>query len=103
VVRLAALTRARAPCSRAAARASIVARLTLDDLDELLGAVAAEANHATDANLQKRLDTICERLRDIEEIQGEAPSEADLRRYCKVSSQLQRLVSRQTGTVRVHR
>jgi repressor LexA len=101
--------------------ASIIARLTLDDLDELLGAVAAEANHATDAKLQKRLDTICDRLRDVEEthtddpsssrlaplfavpkytpkqgqylafihyftkIQGEAPSEADLRRYFRVS------------------
>lgn len=101
--------------------ASIVARLTLDDLDELLGAVAAVANHATNASLQKRFETICDRLRDVEEthtddssttrppplfsppkytpkqgqylafihyftkIHGEAPSEADLRRYFEVS------------------
>jgi len=101
--------------------ASIIARLTLDDIDELLGSVAAEANHSKDARLRKRLDTIYERLRDVEEahtddqsstrlapifsvpkytpkqgqylafihyytkIHGEAPSEADLQRYFKVS------------------
>ena len=101
--------------------ASIIARLTLDDIDELLGSIAAEANHSKDARLRKRLDTIYERLRDIEEahaddpsttplppifsvpkytpkqgqylafihyytkIHGEAPSEADLQRYFKVS------------------
>ena len=101
---------------------SIIARLTLDDIDELLGAVAAEANHSKDARLEKRLDTIYERLRDVEgahtddpsatrptpvfsvpkytpkqgqylafihyytKIHGEAPSEADLQRYFKVSS-----------------
>jgi repressor LexA len=101
--------------------ASIIARLTLDDIDELLGAVAAEANHAKDARLAKGLNTIYERLRDVEEahtndpsaarlapvfpvpkytpkegqylafihyyskIHGEAPSEADLQRYFKVS------------------
>ena len=101
--------------------ASIVARLTLDDLDDLLGHVAAEANHSKDARLRKRLDTIYERLRDVEEahtddsstprptpifsvpkytpkqgqylafihyytkIHGQAPSEADLQHYFKVS------------------
>jgi repressor LexA len=101
--------------------ASIVARLTLDDLDDLLGHVAAEANHSKNARLRKRLDTIYERLRDVEEahtddpsttrltpifsvpkytpkqgqylafihyytkIHGQAPSEADLQRYFKVS------------------
>jgi len=101
--------------------ASIVARLTLDDLDELLGAVAAEANHAGDARLRKRLVAVCDRLRDVEEahaddpsstrlvplfsvpkytpkqgqylafihyytkLHGEAPAEADFRRYFSVS------------------
>ena len=101
--------------------ASIIARLTLDDIDELLGSVSAEANHSSDARLRKRLDTICERLRDVEEahtddasttrvapifsvpkftpkqgqylafihyyikIHGQAPAEADLQRYFKVS------------------
>ena len=101
--------------------ASIIARLTLDDIDELLGSVAAEANHTPDARLRERLDTIYERLRKVEEahtddssdtrlapifgvpkytpkqgqylafihyytkIHSEAPSEADLQRYFKVS------------------
>ena len=101
--------------------ASIIARLTLDDIDELLGFVAAEANHSKDARLRKRFETMYERLRDIEEahtddplntlqapifgvpkytpkqgqylafihyytkIHSEAPSEADLQRYFKVS------------------
>lgn len=98
---------------------SVIARLTLDDVEELLGAVAAVANHATEAALEKRFDTIYARLRDVEEtytddpsaspkisivprytakqgqylafihhytkIHGEAPAEADLRRYFEVS------------------
>ena len=38
-------------------------RYTLDDLDELLGFVAAEANHATDKKLRKELDALCARFR----------------------------------------
>jgi len=38
-------------------------RYTLDDLDELLGFVAAEANHATDKRLRKELDGLYERVR----------------------------------------
>ncbi len=53
---------------------SIIARLTLDDIDELLGSVAAEANHSKDARLRKRLDTIYERLRDVEEAHTDDPS-----------------------------
>jgi hypothetical protein len=37
-------------------------RLTLDDLDDLLGYVAAEANHSRSKALQKELDTLYERL-----------------------------------------
>jgi hypothetical protein len=40
-----------------------VARYTLDDLDELLGFVAAEANHSTDKKMRKELDALYARLR----------------------------------------
>ncbi|HUF30595.1 MAG TPA: hypothetical protein VMM77_07995 [Gemmatimonadaceae bacterium] len=33
------------------------------DLDELLGFVAAEANHSTDKKLRKELDALYERIR----------------------------------------
>lgn len=36
--------------------------LTLDDLDELSGCVAAEANHTKDRKLGKKLDRIFERI-----------------------------------------
>ncbi len=39
-----------------------VVRYTLDDLDELLGFVAAEANHSTDKEIRKKLDTLHARL-----------------------------------------
>jgi len=42
-------------------------RYTLDDLDELLGYVAAEANHAKAKSLQKELDSLFERLREVME------------------------------------
>jgi hypothetical protein len=35
-----------------------VVRYSLDDLDELLGFVAAEANHSTDKKLRKELDAL---------------------------------------------
>ena len=35
---------------------------TLDDLDELLGYIAAEANHAENPNLVKQLDKLWDRL-----------------------------------------
>ena len=40
-----------------------VVRYTLDDLDELLGFVAAEANHSTDKKLRKELDALYVRVR----------------------------------------
>ena len=40
-----------------------VARYTLDDLDELLGFVAAEANHSGDKKIRKELDALYARLR----------------------------------------
>ncbi len=38
---------------------------TLDDLDELVGYVAAEANHAKDKKLQKEWDRLYARLADV--------------------------------------
>jgi hypothetical protein len=40
-----------------------VVQYTLDDLDELLGFVAAEANHSTDKKMRKELDALYARLR----------------------------------------
>lgn len=54
--------------------ASIVVRLDLDDLDDLLGHVAAEANHSKDVKLGKRLDRLYERLRDIAEAYTDDPA-----------------------------
>jgi hypothetical protein len=38
---------------------------TLDDLEELMGCVAAEANHAKDQKLQKELDRLFERIEEV--------------------------------------
>ena len=43
-------------------RGKYIMRCTLDDIDELLGHVAAEANHAKNKRLQKELDALHERL-----------------------------------------
>jgi hypothetical protein len=40
-------------------------RYTLDDIDDLLGYVAAEANHATDMRVQEALDWLYERLEKV--------------------------------------
>jgi len=45
------------------AGAKLAVRYTLDDLDELIGYIAAEANHMQDAALQEELDTLVERLK----------------------------------------
>jgi len=37
----------------------------LDDLEELMGYVAAEANHAKDKKLQKELDRLFERMQTV--------------------------------------
>jgi len=42
-----------------------VFRFTLEDLDELAGFVAAEANHAKDKKLRKELDHLCGRITDV--------------------------------------
>jgi len=38
---------------------------TLDDLEQLMGYVAAEANHAKDKKLQKELDRLFERIETV--------------------------------------
>ncbi|MFN8009139.1 MAG: hypothetical protein U0V70_19355 [Terriglobia bacterium] len=53
--------------ARSASR-EVVADLTLDDLDDLLGSIAAEANHATSRMLQKELDGLFDRLKKIEDL-----------------------------------
>jgi hypothetical protein len=40
--------------------------LTLDRLDDLLGFIAAEANHCEDRKRQERLDRLYERLAEVE-------------------------------------
>ncbi len=52
---------------------AVVVALDLDDLEELLGFVAAEANHSKDPNVAKQLSRIHERLSRI----GEAHADAD--------------------------
>ncbi|MGH7824337.1 MAG: LexA family protein [Candidatus Binatia bacterium] len=54
---------------RAAApeKSSIMVGFTLDDLDELIGYVAAEANHTENRSITKQLDGLCDRLSRIEE------------------------------------
>src|SRR5262249_54506967 len=39
--------------------------LTLDDLEDLGGYVAAEANHTTDKKLRKKLDAISSKIQDL--------------------------------------
>ena len=53
----------------------IVVRYSLDDLDELLGFIAAEANHAKDKKLQKELEALYDRLAEIEESHEEKEAE----------------------------
>jgi hypothetical protein len=42
-----------------------VFNFTLDELDELVGDVAAEANHAKNKVLQEQLDQLCERIEAV--------------------------------------
>ena len=53
------------PLEAARAKAGkYVVRYTLDEVEELLGYVAAEANHATNKKLKKELDALFARLQD---------------------------------------
>lgn len=44
----------------------LIAGLTLDDVDELAGSVAAEANHCDDPKVQRALDAVHDRLAKLE-------------------------------------
>ena len=46
------------------AGSKLAVRYTLDDLDELIGYVAAEANHTEDLALQAELDALYQHLKD---------------------------------------
>jgi hypothetical protein len=50
--------------ARASNQASVYC-FTLDDLEELMGYVAAEANHAKDKKLQKELDRLFARMEEV--------------------------------------
>lgn len=43
-------------------RRGLTGEYTLEDLEDLLGYIAAEANHAEDAKLRRRLDRLHEKL-----------------------------------------
>ena len=48
--------------------------LTLDDIDDLLGCVAAEANHCDDGKVRRLLEPVCDQLgRLLDEFTDEAP------------------------------
>ncbi len=42
-----------------------VFHFTLDDLDELVGSIAAEASHAKNKALQEQLDQLCDRIESV--------------------------------------
>jgi DNA-binding MarR family transcriptional regulator len=46
---------------------SLVVRLTLDDVDDLAGHVAAEANHCPEPRVRRVLDGVYERLTSVEQ------------------------------------
>ena len=43
----------------------LMGKFTLDDLDDLLGYIAAEANHTKSKKLQKDLDALYDRLKQV--------------------------------------
>jgi repressor LexA len=52
----------------------LVVNLDLDDIDDLLGRVAAEANHCDDRRVQRVLDAVCDRLSALlDQFTDEAP------------------------------
>jgi hypothetical protein len=53
----------------------LVVNLNLDDIDDLLGCVAAEANHCDDGKVQRVLDAVCDRLSALlDEFTDEPPA-----------------------------
>jgi repressor LexA len=55
----------------------VVLELTLDDVDDLHGCVAAEANHCDNAKARRALDAVCDRLAALEDrYTDELPAQA---------------------------
>lgn len=54
-------------------------RLTLDDLDDLAGHVAAEANHTKDKKLRRRLDAIFSKIQDVLDSHTDEPPPKSLK------------------------
>ena len=53
----------------------LVVNLNLDDIDDLLGCVAAKANHCDDGKVRRVLDAICDRLSALlDKFTDEAPA-----------------------------
>lgn len=48
-------------------KSHLVGEYTLDDLEDILGHIAAEANHTDDRKLRDRLDTLYERLLGVQQ------------------------------------
>jgi repressor LexA len=46
---------------------NLVVQLTLDDVDDLAGHVAAAANHCSEPRVRRVLDAVCDRLASIED------------------------------------
>lgn len=42
---------------------ALVGQFTLDELDDLLGCIAADANHTENLRFQRQLDSLCDRIR----------------------------------------
>ena len=55
-------------------RSHVTVELTLDDIDDLLGCVAAEANHSDDGKMRRLLDPVCAQLsRLLDQYTDDAP------------------------------
>jgi hypothetical protein len=57
--------------------ATLVVQLTLDDVDDLAGHVAAEANHCSEARVRRVLDAVHDRLASIEDTFTDEEGPAD--------------------------
>jgi repressor LexA len=68
-----------AGCLHAATRrgSTLVVRLTLDDVDDLAGHVAAEANHCSEPRVRRMLDAVYDRLANIEDTLTDAKGPAE--------------------------
>jgi len=72
--------------------------LTLDDLEDLGGYVAAEANHTTDKKLRKKLDAIFSKIQDLLETHADEEPPNSLKIE---DAQREKLVAEQTVQLRI--